>query len=187
MCGRFMFVSNEEALREAYPMVRMIQPSLFSQEIFPTQEVSVIMNSLDLINMRWGIPTNFTKQPIINARLETIDSKELFKSAFFTNRCLIPMTGFYEWDHNKQKYLFSPQEENLLGLAGLVVVQKKQEHFQLYTTIITKSSTDQMKGIHQRMPILIPIKDTERYLKMEARQAKKYLTEIDIEMEITAV
>ena len=54
--------------------------------------------------MKWGVMPHFVKQPIINARKETIDIKPTFKNPFFNKRCIIPVTGFYEWqDVNNKK------------------------------------------------------------------------------------
>lgn len=187
MCGRFQFVSNEKSLLAAYPNLRVVQPSLFSKEIFPTQEIGVITKNLDLVNLQWGIETAFAKRPIINARLESINTKDLFRESFASNRCLIPMTGFYEWDDEKQKYLIKPQNEPIVSFAGIILARRIDDVYHLQTALITKKATETMKRIHQRMPILIPTKDTERYFKMDVHQTKSYLSEINIEMEITTV
>jgi putative SOS response-associated peptidase YedK len=54
------------------------------------------------VPMRWGLIPSWTKDPkigakMINARAETIAEKPAFRKAFAKRRCLIPMSGFYEW------------------------------------------------------------------------------------------
>lgn len=48
--------------------------------------------------MKWGFAPTYMKQLMINARSETISEKKLFKEAFFRRRCLIPASGYYEWE-----------------------------------------------------------------------------------------
>lgn len=187
MCGRFQFVTQEEQLIQAYPKVRITQPTLFSDEIFPTQPVSVIMNTMNMVQLPWGLKVSFTKRPIINARLETIDTKDLFKEAFEINRCLIPMSGFFEWDQNKKKYLFKPKPYELASFAGIVVTSKIDQEFHLQTTILTKAASSHMQGIHQRMPILIPPQETDKYFGLSGAALKNYLQTNDLPLEMRLV
>ena len=51
------------------------------------------------------------KVPHINARAETVHKLPLFREGFAKRRCLIPATGFHEWqkrDDGKQPYRFPP-------------------------------------------------------------------------------
>ncbi len=187
MCGRFQLVSDENTLKATYPQVRIVQPTLFSNEIFPTQNVSTITNDLNLSNLDWGIKVSFTKRPIINARLETADQKELFRDAFFTNRCLIPMSGFYEWNQLKEKYLFKPRDYEIASFAGLVVATRIENKFVLQTALLTKVASSSMQNTHHRMPILIPPKDSIKYLKMDNSEIKTYLNQIDLPLEVRLV
>ena len=52
--------------------------------------------------VRWGLVPFWAKDPsigsrMINARVETVDSKPAFRRAFAKRRCLLPADGFYEW------------------------------------------------------------------------------------------
>ena len=56
----------------------------------------------ELLQMRWGLIPSWTKDPKKaplnnNARAETVADKPSFKSAYKSRRCIIPVTGFYEW------------------------------------------------------------------------------------------
>jgi putative SOS response-associated peptidase YedK len=54
---------------------------------------------------RWGLIPFWMKEkpkvPHINARAETVDKLPMFREAFAKRRCLIPATGFYEWEKRK--------------------------------------------------------------------------------------
>jgi SOS response associated peptidase (SRAP) len=60
-----------------------------------------------LERMRWGLIPSWWSKPLkemklatFNARAETVATKPMFRSAFKRNRCLIPMSGYYEWQDN---------------------------------------------------------------------------------------
>jgi len=53
---------------------------------------------------RWGLIPSWSKDPkignrLFNARGETVAEKPSFRSAFAKRPCVIPVDGFYEWDH----------------------------------------------------------------------------------------
>ena len=53
---------------------------------------------------QWGLPGFRGRQQIINARAETVTEKPMFRRSIAFQRCVIPATGFYEWDAAKHKY-----------------------------------------------------------------------------------
>jgi putative SOS response-associated peptidase YedK len=75
---------------------------------------------------RWGLIPFWMKEkpkiPHINARAETVHQKPLFREAFAKRRCLIPATGFYEWqarDDGKQPYRFRRKDLEPFAFAGI--------------------------------------------------------------------
>ena len=62
------------------------------------------------------------KVPHINARAETVDRLPLFREAFAKRRCLIPATGFYQWqqrEDGKQPYRFRRKDLEPFAFAGI--------------------------------------------------------------------
>lgn len=58
----------------------------------------------------------------MNARAKTITEKPAFKSHYQQRRCLIPVTGFYEWQQtelDKQTYCISRKDQKIFAFAGL--------------------------------------------------------------------
>ena len=52
--------------------------------------------------LQWGLVPGWAKDPkigaqLVNARSETVATKPSFRSAFKRQRCLIPVSGYYEW------------------------------------------------------------------------------------------
>lgn len=90
---------------------------------------------------------------IFNARAETVEEKKTFRQSLFTNRCVVPSTGFYEWDEQKKKHLFRlPPGEQTLYMAGIC---KEYDGIQRYV-ILTTAANNSMKAIHDRMPVILP-------------------------------
>jgi putative SOS response-associated peptidase YedK len=97
---------------------------------------------------------------LINARAETVAEKPSFRSALKQRRCLIPASGFYEWQKQgtggKQPYFISPREGELFSFAGLWERWHDPEGEEVETcTILTTTANDLMKPIHDRMPVIL--------------------------------
>ena len=123
MCGRYQFTA--EQCEEIRQIAEAIQRKYGSQnwapgEIRPANHAPVLTETGGEITprlMKWGYQLPGTL--VINARAETAAEKPLFRDSVRMRRCLIPSTGFYEWDSRKRKYLFTLPEEDALYMAGL--------------------------------------------------------------------
>lgn len=125
MCGRYSMVSAESA--EIERIVREVQQkfgaiSIHTGEIHPTNQAPVLFledhDGVSARPMGWGSPRFDGKDVVINARGETALDKPMFRTSLLERRCVIPTTGFYEWDSEKKKYLFRRPERQELYLAG---------------------------------------------------------------------
>jgi putative SOS response-associated peptidase YedK len=109
--------------------------------VCPTDPVDVVTASDGkryLTTMRWGLVPSWWSKPlkelrmaIFNARAETVETKPVFCDAFKRSRCLIPMSGYYEWQNTpsgKQPWYFTSADGSpLLTAAGLWDEWKKRE------------------------------------------------------------
>lgn len=102
---------------------------------------------------------SFAKRPLINARGETVDIKPTFQYSFYNQRCLIPATGFFEWEKAESKKIkrkISLNNERIFSMAGLYNVFKDNNGIEYYAfTIITTEANQEMKTIHDRMPVIL--------------------------------
>nr|WP_319497356.1 SOS response-associated peptidase family protein [uncultured Cohaesibacter sp.] len=68
-----------------------------------------------------GSPRIFAQ--ITSARRETVETKPSFKNAIRYRRCLVPVTGFYEWQRHATgettPYFFQNEDKGLFALAGI--------------------------------------------------------------------
>lgn len=125
-------------------------------EIFPSNTVPVIAREGAQI-MKWGY-TGY-KNRVINARSETALEKPMFRSAMLSRRCLIPASGYYEWRRtesgakSKEKFAFY-RPDRPLYMAGLWR-EEKDEALPLFV-ILTREAGQEIAGIHDRMPVILP-------------------------------
>lgn len=175
MCGRYAF-SDINEIYEARKILEEIASRLGDEqaaavktgEVFPTERAAVVVRRTDgeiADVMQWGYPIN--GKLLINARSETIFEKPLFSKNLAGGRCLVPCTGFYEWNgegKNKHKFLIRPEGLRFFYLAALFsrfyTQGRAGEHF----VIVTAPANEAMRPIHSRMPLVLPAGDTGLWL-----------------------
>ena len=127
MCGRYQFSADE--YKEIRQIVRDAQRRSEGNElnfpmagdICPSQVALVLVSRGEKIVgefQQWGLPGFRGRQQIINARAETVTEKPMFRRSIAFQRCVIPATGFYEWDAAKHKYFFQMPGQPIY-LAGI--------------------------------------------------------------------
>ena len=166
MCGRYSLDYDLKNIIIRYKATKSIKEFQARDEIFPTDLAPVVVRDQEnmIAIMKWGFAPGFAKQPLINARGETIDIKPTFKNSFYYRRCIIPVSSFFEWeniDGKKIRRRISISNEKIFSLAGLydVFQDKEGKEYAAYT-IITTEANKEIKVIHHRMPVIIP-KDME--------------------------
>jgi putative SOS response-associated peptidase YedK len=107
----------------------------------------------------WVKDKNFGSH-IINAGSESIFEKPAFRHAVKYRRCIIPASGFYEWEqsgeHRKQPWFFRMADNSPMCLAGLWESWKAPNGNDLETfAIVTTSANKLVAPIHDRMPVIL--------------------------------
>ncbi|MBQ3508109.1 MAG: SOS response-associated peptidase family protein [Clostridia bacterium] len=176
MCGRY--VAEEDTnidLGALYHAVRVSYPNVLlkSGEIFPTDTVPLLTgNKLMPMPASWGFPGFDGKGVIMNARAETATEKPMFRAAFQQGRCIIPATGYFEWNTAKQKHRFSPSNHGILYMAGLCRMTSEGLRFVILTT--SSASVSDASAIHPRMPVLLPALSVDDWMR-DSAFASRYL------------
>jgi putative SOS response-associated peptidase YedK len=71
----------------------------------------------------WSKPLKEINLATFNARAETVATKPFFRDAFKRTRCLIPVSGYFEWQDTpggKQPWYFTARDgSSALTVAGL--------------------------------------------------------------------
>jgi putative SOS response-associated peptidase YedK len=165
MCNRYALSKKQErVILQDYETIDLYFTERFN--IAPTQFVPVVLvdeGKLVRRDMRWGFTPKWSKAPITNAQFETLEKKPTFKEAFLMRRCLVPATGFYEWQSigtRKQPLLFQLQDEQLFYFAGLYSNKALEGNF----VIVTEAANEWVREIHNRMPFILCQDDCSKWL-----------------------
>lgn len=107
-----------------------------------------------------------------NARSESVENKPSFSTSFKSKRCIIPVKGFFEWQHVGKKkipwYIYSSEDE-IFTLAGLFNdwAETKTGEVVSTFTIITTDANEMMAEIHnsrKRMPVILGRAEEKRWI-----------------------
>ncbi|MCC7484503.1 MAG: SOS response-associated peptidase [Burkholderiales bacterium] len=133
----------------------------------------------ELALLRWGLVPFWAKSAdigarMINARCESVAEKPAFRAAFARRRCLVPMSGFYEWQRaagRKVPHFIRLLDAEVFAAAGLYESWRAQgEAAPLETfTIITTEANEIVRPLHERMPVILHEADYEVWLSPERR------------------
>lgn len=157
MCGRYTLYTGEQAeeIRQIIDIAqRQVQGQLKLGEVFPSDRAPILVANQDKVVVRtaiWGFPGFQGKGLLINARSETAEKKPLFQRPLMTSRCVVPTTGFYEWDGAKEKFLFQYEDSTVVYLAGLWEMFEGKRRY----TILTTQPNRAVAAVHNRMPVLL--------------------------------
>ncbi len=180
MCGRYSFVLPTD-LRERFALIDVGVELEPRYNVAPGQVMPVIIRDGDVNRvalMRWGLVPSWAKDPrigyrMINARAETVAAKPAFRRSFLTRRCLVPATGFYEWqrtERGRQPYHIGLKGGQVFAFAGLYDVWPDPEGQALLTyTIITTAPNALVAPIHDRMPVILRREDEDTWLNPAVR------------------
>jgi putative SOS response-associated peptidase YedK len=152
-------------------------------------------NSFSFAN--WGLIPSWIKSKeeaesiklnTLNAKLETLLEKPSFKQAVVSQRCLIPLTGFFEWQQinskEKQPYFIQLQNSRFFSVAGLSENWINPENQQTVRTfsIVTTEANGLMSEIHntkKRMPFILSNEAEQLWLN-QTINASEILNEINL-------
>jgi len=177
MCGRFASYKNLNKLKNIFNIYNSDFSTTQSYNISPGQDVNIVLNyKFDnyLLSSNWGYNfiNNKTKnnQSVINSRIETINSKLLFKDSFLKRKCIIPANGYFEWSEiegEKKPYYIQLGDGELIYLAGVWRKEKYNNDKRRVFSIITKAADTNINKIHHRMPLVLNANAAQDYLELK--------------------
>ena len=166
MCGRYYL----EISKENMSFVNNIDTFEYktNYNISPQSIVPAIINN-ELVNTIWGYFPGWLKEqdnprPLFNSRYESLLEKKTFTSAFRNSRCLIPLSGWYEWrteNKSRQPYFFYNKNNIQILTAGLFW---KRSNGDIETSIITREAVPPLDTIHNRSPLILNTSQIQSWL-----------------------
>ena len=158
-------------------------------DVSPTDRAVVISQSeggLIASKMKWGFRDPYHAGLVINARSESAAEKPMFAESVLERRCVIPASGYYEWDRSKSRYRFTRPDGGLVLLAGIFrqeivtdlhrdpgyddkVRIKEQQFTEPHFTILTAPANECMKPVHPRMPVTVDPDEIRKWIMDRGR------------------
>lgn len=184
MCGRFALISSPDEVAEVFGVIDAEDfPPRYN--IAPTQPILIVvaghprepgsnLPARRSLLVRWGLVPGWARDPrnlplLINARSEEAAGKPAFRAAMRHRRVLVPTSGFYEWKKlgakERQPYWVRPKGGGVIAFAGLMETWHEPGGSEIDTcAILTTSANEDLRPIHERMPVVIRQQDFTRWL-----------------------
>ena len=181
MCGRYLFDPMTGELDEYWQIIADVakkqekykEQEIATGEVFPSNNVLTLgankNNEVVPGITKWGFEGFKKGQLFINARAESVEEKKTFSKHFRERRIVFPMNGFYEWDSDKKKFLFTGNNE-VIYVAGFYRIHENVAE----SIIMTTEPNAAVSPIHDRMPLIIEKSDIDKWV-LDLDFAREYL------------
>jgi putative SOS response-associated peptidase YedK len=183
MCGRFVIELSPGLVAGFFGLTEI--PDLPTRyNVAPTQLVPAIREATDgsrrLSMMRWGLVPSWAKDigdGLINARSETVSEKPSFRQTVRRRRCIIPASGFYEWqkvEKLKVPYYLRMVDSSPMPFAGIWEAWCSPDGQVLEScAILTTSANAKVAPIHDRMPVILDPAGFSLWLDRQVHEVDK--------------
>ncbi len=190
MCGRFgLFASRDDVeTRFGVDVPVSVWDGAPRYNVAPSQPVLGVLPNAEVASLRWGLIPADTPPGLrpgrvapahgrewINARVETVATKRAFRTAFATRRCLVPASGYYEWEGKEtapgpdEPFQLTPpsarrphwharEHTALFAMAGIVASWTPEPDVEAIESvaIVTTDAVPGVAAVHPRMPLVLP-------------------------------
>ena len=202
MCSRYFLDAEGNIIAYTFRVPATPERSRKRFNIAPTQEAPVVRIDRDgnreIAMLRWGLVPFWAKDlkvgtSMINARSEGIEAKPAFREAVKSRRCIVPATGFFEWQGDrpgrKQPFAITVPETPVFAFAGLWERWKPAESGEPVETftIVTTDANEAVARIHDRMPVILPLDAVDTWLTGPPDAARALLKPYEGTLDLRAV
>ena len=155
MCGRYSFNITRQRFEQVYEIQAPLEFAP-RYNIAPTQQATIIRQTesdAQASMARWGYQQP-GKSLLINARAETVGELPTFAQSFRQRRCIVPATGWYEWQASstgKHPHHLYRTDQEPLAFAGIWTPSSNGDQF----AIITQAADAAIREIHDRQPVIL--------------------------------
>lgn len=186
MCTRFFLLRDH--LKEIFERFGLEMPPEYVSKyniapgsLLPAVRSAPRRPAYEAAPLRWGYIPSWSRPgqfiaPWVNARSETLAEKPAFREAFRRRRCLVPATGYYEWEaqgKTRLPWAFRDPGGGPLCLAGLWEAWRTPDGTMLEScAVVTTAPNGLMQPIHHRMPLTLGAEQAAAWLDPEAPPEK---------------
>jgi putative SOS response-associated peptidase YedK len=181
MCGRFN-VSSDPLSQLLMELVGLSHPGPDNYNAAPTETIVVLRlgddGTPELIPMRWWLTPYWSDGPstrysMFNAKSETAGRSPAFREPYRKRRCVVPVSGFYEWARQatpdgprKLPYYIRPHDASGLLLGGLWDRWRSREGDEVIEsfTVLTVPAAPGLTFVHDRQPLMLSLADARRWM-----------------------
>jgi len=183
MCYSNSSTSTTQQLAERYSKLvpgKPVELNYYFASGFHFPQWHIVTNDEVLQQMRWGLLPQWYNgrnwiefaSKTLNARIETCSEKASFKHLVTSKRCLVPSSGFFEWQTQgklKIPYFIKWIEHPVFSIAGLydTWLNPSNGAREKTFTILTTEANSLMVEIHnskKRMPLILSPNDEANWL-----------------------
>ena len=188
VCGRFGLFAPRDGIEARFDVAIPVADWAPRYNIAPSQPVCAILDGNAAAMLRWGLIPTSTPPGLrpgriapahgrewINARVETVASKPAFREAYASRRCLVPASGYFEWegvaevaDPDEPFRLTPPsarrphwqelEDEPIFAMAGIVATWQPEAELEAIEScaVLTTPAVPGVAAVHSRMPLVLP-------------------------------
>jgi putative SOS response-associated peptidase YedK len=177
MCGRYEVHTPVEEIARRFDAAIVGDAAAFGPRfnVAPSQPIAAIRvrsGRRRIEAMIWGLVPGWIKNPLgakpINARADTVFDRPMFRNAIRRRRCLVPADGFFEWEKTpagKQPWHIGMADRSVLAFGGIWEYRAREGEPPLLTcAILVTSANEVVRGIHERMPVIVRAHDYAGWL-----------------------
>lgn len=179
MCGRYVVAKELGELQAIFDAEAPVDFPTLSYNIAPTQLAPILVErelegvpTRELHPARFGLIPHWAKElsdPLFNARIETVLEKPSFRDAALQKRCVVPASGYFEWDREKQPHFI--HADPLICFAGIYSFWRDPSkaasdpsRWVLSFSILTKVGSPSLSWVHDRSPVFLSEDGVEAWL-----------------------
>jgi putative SOS response-associated peptidase YedK len=157
------------------------------ENLAPTEPAPVIRNvrssegsGREVAVMRWWLIPYWSREPktryaMFNAKAETLTHSRAFEEPFARRRCVVPVSGFYEWEKQsgrKLPYYIRSLDDSGLLFAGVWDRWRGPDQTIESFAIITVPANRNLEFIHDRQPAMLSRDAVDEWLDRGTPRAR---------------
>ncbi len=176
MCTRYALL--EEHYRAVLQRLGIAPPAAFPSRynigpgvLIPAVRTAPATAVREATGLHWGWTPPWARSPaekLLNIRAESVEKRALYRDALRSRRCIIPASGFYEWQKAgtaRRPFFYRLPDGQPFGFAGLWQPSPTPESATMGAcAIVTTAANETVRPVHDRMPVILKLDACEEWL-----------------------